>query len=132
MSRSVDLERIARVLARHPRVLAGWVFGSAQSGVVRPGGDLDVAVLFEAKPGLDEMADLRADLQEALNFEEIDLVVLNGAHPITRFEAISGRRIYCRDPGRTAGFVSRTAREYEDAMALLARGLAWVEEEKSC
>ena len=106
-------------------MVASWVFGSAQSGEIRPGSDLDVAVLFKARPDLDTLADLRADLQEALCFEEVDLVVLNGAHPILRFEAVSGRRIYCRNPERTAGFVSLTAREYEDAMALLARGLRY-------
>lgn len=125
MSLKIDLDRIPEVLARYPQVVAAWVFGSAQSGEVRPGGDLDIAVLFTARPDLDTLADLRADLQEALDFEEIDLVVLNGAHPITRFEAVSGRRIYCRDLERTAGFVSLTAREYEDAMALLERGLRY-------
>ncbi|RME87791.1 MAG: nucleotidyltransferase domain-containing protein [Anaerolineae bacterium] len=124
MSREIDFNRIAAVLRRHPQVMAAWVFGSAQSGVVRPGSDLDIAVLFESKPDLDEIADLRADLQEALRFEDLDLVVLNGAHPITRFEAVSGKRIYCRDLERTAGFVSLTAREYEDVMAFLQRGLA--------
>ena len=128
MSREIDFARIAGVLERHPAVVAGWVFGSAQGGVVRPGSDLDIAVLFDSRPNLDEMAALRADLQEALRFEEIDLVVLNGAHPITRFEAVSGRAVYCRDVSRRAEFVSLTAREYEDVMALLQRGLAYATE----
>jgi len=102
------------------------VFGSVQSGVVRSGGDLDIAVLFESEPGLDEMADLREDLQGALRFDDVDLVVLNGAHPVARFETISGRRVYCRNEMRAASFVSLTAREYEDAMALLQRGLEYV------
>ena len=115
----VDLDKIGEVMARHSQVVAAWIFGSGKSGKIRPGGDLDIAVLFEKKPDLDAMADLRADLQEALNFDEIDLVVLNEAHPITCFEAVSGQRIYCQDLERTSEFVSLVAREYEDFTALL-------------
>jgi len=34
-------------------------------------------VLFREKPSSDELADLRADLQEILNVEDIDIVILN-------------------------------------------------------
>ena len=67
-----------------------------------------------------EWAKLRADLQQALQIEEIDLVTLNGANPILRFEAISGRSLFCRDMGNRAAFVSLAAREYEDE-------IGWVE-----
>ncbi len=128
----VDLAPVAETLARYPNVLAGWVFGSAQDGRVRPGGDVDLAVLFDREPDLDEMADLRADLQEALHFDDIDLVVLNKAHVILRYEAVCGRRLYCRDMARMAVFVSLTAREYEEAMALLQSGLAVQRAGPSC
>jgi hypothetical protein len=66
---------------------------------------------------------LIAELETALAFANIDLVPLNKADPILRFEAISGRAIFCRDLGRRAEFVSLTAREYEEAMAFFAWGL---------
>jgi len=88
-----------------------------------PGGDLDIAVLFKGYPSLDERLELLIQLQRAFNFEEVDLVVLNNASPITRFEAVSGRLIFSRDASRQADFVSLTAREYEDEMALLLWGL---------
>jgi predicted nucleotidyltransferase len=116
--------KIEEIFNRHPAVIAAWFFGSAQHGQPGPGSDLDIGVLFATKPTLVELADLRADLQQELQIDEIDLVPLNGASPILRFEAISGRPIYCRDRGRRAEFASLTAREYEDAMALLKRGLA--------
>ena len=90
---------------------------------MRSGSDLDVGVLFRRPPTLDLLATLRADLQEALQIEEIDLVTLNRASPVTRFEAVSGRAIFCRDRARRAEFVSLAAREYEDAMAFLRWGL---------
>jgi len=126
---TVDAEAAARVLEAHTNVVAAWVFGSASSGRVRQGGDVDVAVLFRRPPSLDDLADLRADLQEALGFEEIDLVPLTDESPSSlRFEALSGRRIFCRDVERVAMFQSLAAREYEDDMAFAARGLrAWAE-----
>lgn len=42
---------------------------------------------------------------------------LNEANPILRFEAVSGKRLFCRDLSALAEFVSLAAREYEDEMA---------------
>ena len=44
---------------------------------------------------------------------------------MVRFEAVSGRRLFIRDLPAAAAFVSLTAREYEDDMALIERGLRW-------
>ena len=120
---AVSTEAAARTLSADSNVVAGWLFGSAKDGRARQGADLDIGVLFAAKPGLDELCMLRGELQKALRFDEIDLVALNGSSPILRFEAACGTRIYCRDAGRCAEFVSLTAREYEDEMALLQRHL---------
>jgi predicted nucleotidyltransferase len=115
---NVDWKAIESVLAETQYVLAGWVFGSACQGMVQSGSDLDIAVWFEDTPSLDQRLDLLMKLQQAVGFEEIDLLVLNGASPISRFEAISGRLVFCRGQEKYAGFASLTAREYEDAMAL--------------
>ncbi len=107
-----------------PNIVGAWLFGSALDGEVREGADLDVAVLFDRAPTLDELAECRLRLQKALVFEEIDLVPLNGASPILAFQAVSGRRVYCGDEARCVEFVSLTAREYEDEMAQAARWMA--------
>ncbi len=113
---SPDWEVIEWVLAADDGVVSAWAFGSAQHGTVGPESDLDIGVLFRHVPSFEEWAALRAALQQALRFERIDLVTLNEANAILRFEAVSGRALYCRDPGRRAGFVSLAAREYEDEM----------------
>lgn len=112
------------LFAAHPRVVAAWLFGSASKDRMRPDSDIDVGVLFGAPPTLDEWLSLHADLQDAFGAENIDLVILNGKSPILRFEAISGQRLYCRHLEEMATFASLTARQYEDSMALLARGYA--------
>ncbi len=122
---TTDWQNLEQLFVSYPNVIAAWVFGSAQAGNVRPGGDVDVAVLFEQRPLLDELTELRAAIQDTLDFDAIDLLILNGASPITRFEGISGRAVFCRDLSKRADFVSLTAREYEDSMAFLAKGMAY-------
>lgn len=119
----VEWQLARTVFESTPRVIAAWAFGSAKDGEIRPGGDLDLAVLFDTSPSLDERVELLIELQRALNFDDVDLVVLNHASPITRFEAVSGRLIFSRDENKRAEFVSLTSREYEDEMALLLWGL---------
>lgn len=119
----IDFKKAAKTWEATANIMAVWVFGSAQHGTIKQNSDLDIAVLFFVPPSLDEIADLRADLQKKLCIEEIDLLVLNKAGVISRFEAISGQRLYCRNQEKTAIFFSLTAREYEDEMAFLQRGL---------
>jgi predicted nucleotidyltransferase len=123
MSETIDWQQTAQVWQESPQVIAAWAFGSARDGTARPGSDVDIAVLLESPPSLEERIELLAKLETALQFAEIDLVVLNDAGPMLRFEAISGRPLFCRDPSRRATFVSLTAREYADEMALWQRGL---------
>ena len=121
---NIDWDKAAHVFALIPQVIAAWGFGSAHSGRMHAASDLDMGVLFAAHPTLDTLADLRVALQQALQFDKIDLVVLNNASPVVRFEAVCGRLIFCRNAGQRAAFVSLTAREYEESMAMIQRALA--------
>ena len=122
-ARTIDWQRTAPIWPETPEVLAAWAFGSAQTGQLAPGSDVDVGVWFESSPSFEQQLALLARLQDVLGVDEVDLVVLNETNPVLRFEAISGRALFNRDPSRCAGFASLTAREYEDAMAFWARGL---------
>ena len=121
--RAIDWQKTIPIWEETPEVIAAWAFGSALDGQLAPGSDVDVGVWFEAPPSFERQLALLARLQETLGVDEVDLVVLNDANPILRFEALSGRTLYCRDRSRCAGFASLTAREYEDAMAFWERGL---------
>lgn len=120
---TVDLSSAEPVFDRSTNIIAAWAFGSAKDGLLRAGGDLDIAVLFDRSPSLDERVELLMALQKALRIDEIDMVVLNGASPVTRFEAVSGRLLFSRDISKQAEFVSLAAREYESAMAFYRWGL---------
>ncbi len=123
MSRT-DWGCAAGVFESVPKVIAAGAFGSAERGEMTASSDIDIGVLFDGPVSLDELAGLREKLQEEFRFDDIDLVAVDDAStPILRFEVISGRSIYCRNPQRRAEFVSFAAREYEDEMAFLKRGM---------
>ncbi len=117
MSQKIDWSTAENVWLSVPQIIAAWVFGSAQDGIVRAEGDIDIGILVEMPMSFDGQLNLLGQLQSALQFEKIDLVILNEANPMLRFEAVSGRRLFCRDASAMAEFVSLTAREYEDEMA---------------
>lgn len=117
MSRQIDWQKTISIWEAHPKIIAAWAFGSAQDGTLREGGDVDTAVLANTPLTFDEQLTLLGQLQATLQTDDIDLVILNEANPILRFEAVSGKRLFCRDLSTMASFVSLTAREYEDEMA---------------
>jgi len=108
-----------------PSVVCAWLFGSSKAGIAQLGSDIDIGVLFSHTPDLTEMLLVVGLLEDSFGVGQVDLVVLNDAAPVLRFEAISGRRIFCRDEAQFAAFFSLTAREYEEAMAYLTRGLRY-------
>lgn len=123
MSRAIDWDALQPIWRDTPDIVAAWAFGSAQSGELRAGSDADVAVLTKRSLTFDAQMALLGRLQAALQLDEVDLVLLNDANPMLRFEAVSGRRLFVRDPEAMAGFVSLTAREYEDEMAQWERAI---------
>ena len=121
---SPDLvEHLVSALNAIPDVVAAYLFGSLVHGGDTAQSEADVAVLLRETPGLETVGELIAACQDALERDDVDLVVLNGASPIPAFEAISGKRILTQDPETTAAFESIVSREFEDESARCAR--AW-------
>ncbi|CAK8716987.1 Polymerase beta nucleotidyltransferase domain-containing protein [Candidatus Electrothrix laxa] len=117
----INLAKAEKVWQASPTLIAVWSFGSAQDGRIAFGSDLDIALLFVEQPEFKTLCNIRADLQEILELEDIDLMNLNSAGVISAMEAISGTPLFCRDLGKRAEFASLTSRQYEDDMAQLRR-----------
>ncbi|MBC7227063.1 MAG: nucleotidyltransferase domain-containing protein [Thermoflexales bacterium] len=109
-----QVERVVRCLEGFPNVLAAFLFGSQVDGYATPESDIDLAVLFEREPSLQEELDLGVALCEALGTEKVDLVNLNRAHLLLRHRAISGHLLYERDPVRVSDFIEETILRYID------------------
>lgn len=118
----IDLfEKAAGVLARDPRVEAVYGFGSEIHGTPGPRSDVDLAVLLNQDVKLIEELRLRAAVVEALGRDDVDLVRLNQAPPLLRFEVLAtGRRLFARDEEAVDGFEARCLRQYQDSHHLRA------------
>jgi predicted nucleotidyltransferase len=91
-------------LSSDPGVCAAFVFGSVARGKARPDSDVDIAVIGR---GIDTLS-LSATLSTVLRCE-VDVVELGlqTTIPLLRSVLRDGRRIYERDAGAAAEFLSR-------------------------
>jgi predicted nucleotidyltransferase len=90
-------------LARDPRVRLAYAFGSAVHDQAGPLSDLDLGVLLTVRPSWDEEREFRARLTAVE--PRVDLVLLNDAPPVLRYEIITGGRcLFTRDEREQAEF----------------------------
>ena len=99
------------------------LFGSQATGRASPGSDFDLAVWLEGVELLPDVLEsarakrqLLRDIINYLKTGNIDLVVLNHASPLLKFQvARTGRPLYQKTKGLFADFCSRALREHNDA-----------------
>ena len=102
-------------------MLAVYGFGSRARGEEGLRSDVDVAVLLERKVGLKEELLLRSRVVEELQRDDIDLVLLNFAPPLLRYEVVAaGCRLFARDEVQADEFEHRAAMECFDTAYLRA------------
>ncbi len=117
MSTKLDLVQLADVFAQDSRVVLAVLFGSAKDGTVRQGSDVDIGVLLSPALSPVDFFNFYVEMTSRLNsIGELDLVDLNHAGSVLAFEALSGRRLFVRDPESVAVFSSLVARQYESDM----------------
>jgi predicted nucleotidyltransferase len=99
-------------LRSRPGVRLAVLFGSASRGEAAPGSDLDVGILLDA--GREDAAALEVALARAAG-RRVDLVRLDGAPPLLRFEiARDGRLLLERDPHGWSDFRARAMTDWWD------------------
>ena len=96
------------------------LFGSAATGKLRPDSDVDIGILCSQDSGFDVELALGADLERVFG-REVDLVRLDTASTLLRFEASRGRCLHEAREGAFADFVARSLFEYEDLRPILRR-----------
>lgn len=100
-------------------VLLAYLFGSHAVGRAGPASDYDIAVLCEPELSSAERGRWRLDLIGRLidlyRNDSVDLVILNDASPLLRFEVIRVRHVlYNRDDEARVAFEVRTMQEWFD------------------
>lgn len=111
-----------------PGVLAAWLFGSQAEGRAHRESDVDVAVLLDERtyPTAAERSEARvlisAWLVGALSFNDVDVVVLNGAPPLLGRKAVSdGVPVHVSDAERTRVWARDVQLRAADLAPFLAR-----------
>jgi predicted nucleotidyltransferase len=125
----IDLPRLASELEkRFPNILFAYVFGSAKTGEIRPGSDIDVAVwIIDPEMKLELIPKLVGLVESFTQGALCDLVFLNDAGDQLAFEVLQGTILFIRDEARDlhSGFYSETCRNYEDHISWIKKQLQY-------
>jgi predicted nucleotidyltransferase len=90
------------------------LFGSQATGTAKPESDIDLGVWL-TKPTR-QHRELQHDLINFLKTDTIDLVILNYASPLLKFQvAKTGKPLYQKEPGAFAAYCSLALRQHSDA-----------------
>lgn len=112
-------EQVGQVLSRYPAVAAAYLFGSRAKGEGGADSDIDLALLGARDALQAGKLDMLADLSAA-GMERVDLVLLEGADTVLRFEAVHPNcLVYAREDFHHGSYFSRTIREYFDLVPYL-------------
>lgn len=116
-----DPEMRARVsaIAEKYRLSLVLLFGSQATGKTHKQSDVDIAYFAQELLFLAEESKLVIDLMQAFRTDAVDLVSLQNASPLLRYQiASSGKVIYELMPGLFTSFFIHALRQYEEAKPL--------------
>lgn len=104
---------VAECLARHPKVVPAFLFGSFSKGRSRTGSDVDVAVYLTPPYSTNDVSEIWSRLED-ITHRDVDLLVLNTAPPIISWTAMKGKVLVDKDPKLHLELMLERSREAED------------------
>lgn len=116
-------EESARIFSENG-VLAAYLFGSMASGKVHADSDVDVGVVFDDSVAIKDRTDRRIalilDLGHLLETNEMDVVPLNDAPPLLRFQVLKNKHLlYSANEQLRGEFEIKAFNEYFDFKPVL-------------
>ena len=107
-------------LAKKHKLLLVVLFGSQVSGKTHSNSDTDIAFFSEKRMSLKDIAQMQMDFVQTLKMKKIDLVALNGAHPLLLKQvAVKGKLLYEKEPSAFARFKIYALKRFMEAKPLL-------------
>jgi hypothetical protein len=95
-------------------ILLVFLFGSAASGKMTNGSDIDIGILFEQSPDVYSVQKLANELNGVLK-RDIDIAVLNSASPILKMQILKKGALVCaKDKKYFNQFFMDTLNQYDD------------------
>jgi uncharacterized protein len=123
----MDEERLDEIAARHDiRLMVK--FGSTVTRRQHTSSDLDVAVLLERRPGMQEEMELYADLHEIFPGEDLDLAILNRADPLFLKQIMQSCELVWGEPRELYELKMLAFRRYQDHRRYLDLERRYVEQ----
>jgi len=113
MVQDKNLEAMISIL-KQAKIPFAYLFGSRAEGTAYETSDYDLAIYAE-EMSLDQLTELREDLSVLVYPLEVDLILLNKASIMLRFEIISrGKTLYYEDEEQMTDFEEIIIRDYLD------------------
>jgi len=125
----MDPQRLDEIARRHDVELVVQ-FGSSVSGLMHPGSDIDVAVLYRRLPdSYAGLGDLEADLQALVPARKVDVGVLNHADPLFLKQVMDHAQLLYGSGQRFEQMKLYAFRRYQDHRPYLDMERAYVARE---
>lgn len=106
---------LRELFSRNPRIIAVILFGSYNTPYYTDRSDLDFGVVYDGPVDLRDELELELDLSQILKTERIDLINLNRAPLMLKYNAVAqGRIIFERNYEKTSDFIEAVYRDYCD------------------
>ena len=110
---------INSLLAQNSQVKFAYLFGSSVRGETGPLSDIDIAVFLDGRVSpFDFRLRLAASLAQALGSERFDLVTLNDAPLLLKYEVVRGGRVIKEEKSKRVAFETKVLSEYLDTACL--------------
>ena len=110
---------INSLLAQNSQVKFAYLFGSSVRGETGPLSDIDIAVFLDSRVSpFDFRLRLSASLAQALGSEHFDLVTLNDAPLLLKYEVVCGGRVIKEEKNKRVAFETKVLSEYLDTACL--------------
>lgn len=113
MEKSHNLRNALLPLIDRKDFLLVFLFGSFAKGFSTDKSDIDLAIMFELLPDFYEISDLKDQLSSHLG-REVDILTLNTASPIIRFQVLKYGLLIKKDDKIYNDFFVCTLNEYRD------------------
>jgi predicted nucleotidyltransferase len=116
-------EKLRNFFKKREEVQFAIIFGSLAKGTTNALSDIDIAVMidpsFKDTTPYGYNATLTSDLMQELKRNDVDVVILNKARIMLRYEILRhGKFIYIRDKQARIQFQINTINQYEDFKAI--------------
>jgi predicted nucleotidyltransferase len=130
MSTEDKIDRIGTLFARIPQIKFAYIFGSCGRGDYGPASDIDVAVFLDRRLSLFAFRlRLIETMMRELGTERFDLIILNNAPPVLKYEVVRQGLVIKEDKKRRVDFEAKALGEYLDTAHLRATQQAYLKEQ---